>query len=129
MTKAEEAALRAFPIPYEITEEDKISLVQSGRRRIYANGYSQAEQDLNIEDMKREWYNKGYIEGRKNAHIPARKLGLPKEFDFQQNLALTWEDIRTICALSVTVEVQLGREISDEQHYGEVLRRFNKTRD
>ena len=45
MTKAENAALKQFPIPYEISEEDKNSLVNTGRRRIYANGYRKAEKD------------------------------------------------------------------------------------
>lgn len=36
------------------------------------------------DDIKREWWNKGYIEGRKNAHIPARELGLPSSLDFKQ---------------------------------------------
>ena len=34
-----------------------------------------------IEDSQREWYNKGYIKGRKEAHIPARELGLPSSLD------------------------------------------------
>ena len=34
-----------------------------------------------IEDIQREWYNKGYIKGRKEAHIPARELGLPSSLD------------------------------------------------
>ena len=29
-------------------------------------------------------HNEGYLEGRKNAHIPARELGLPSSWDFQQ---------------------------------------------
>lgn len=37
-----------------------------------------------VEDIKREWWNKGYLEGRKNAHIPARELGLPSSWDFQK---------------------------------------------
>ena len=37
---------------------------------------------------------------------------------------LTWEDVRTLCSLSFAVEVDLGREVTDKQHYGEVLRRF-----
>lgn len=45
--------------------------------------YLQQEQ-LDVDKIKREWYNKGYLEGRKNAHIPARELGLPKSWDFQQ---------------------------------------------
>ena len=42
----------------------------------------------------------------------------------EQDLALTWEDVRKLCSLSFVVEVDLGREISDKQHYEEVLRRF-----
>jgi hypothetical protein len=42
------------------------------------------QEQLDIDKIKREWYNKGYLEGRKNAHIPARELGLPKSWDFQQ---------------------------------------------
>ena len=42
------------------------------------------QEQFNIDEIKREWYNKGYLEGRKNAHIPARELGLPKSWDFQQ---------------------------------------------
>lgn len=44
--------------------------------------YLQQEQP-NEDDLKREWYNKGYIKGRQDAHIPARDLGLPKAFDFE----------------------------------------------
>lgn len=29
-------------------------------------------------------HNEGYLEGRKNAHIPARELGLPSSMDFKQ---------------------------------------------
>ena len=36
-----------------------------------------------IDDIKREWYNKGYLKGRQEAHIPARELGLPKALDFK----------------------------------------------
>ena len=35
------------------------------------------------DEIKREWYNKGYLKGRQEAHIPARELGLPKAFDFK----------------------------------------------
>ena len=31
--------------------------------------------------IKRDWYNKGYIKGRKEASIPARELGLPSALD------------------------------------------------
>ena len=44
----------------------------------------------------------------------------------EEDIALTWEDVRELCALSFVVEVDLGREISDKQHYREVLRRFNE---
>ena len=36
---------------------------------------------VKVEDIQREWYNKGYIKGRKEAHIPARELGLPSLLD------------------------------------------------
>jgi len=35
--------------------------------------------DENI--IKRDWYNQGYLKGRKEANIPARELGLPSELD------------------------------------------------
>lgn len=44
----------------------------------------------------------------------------------EKDLALTWEDIRKICTLSVIVEMGLGREVSDKKHYEEVLKRFNE---
>ena len=37
-----------------------------------------------VKDIAMEWWNKGYREGRKNAHIPARELGLPSSWDFQK---------------------------------------------
>lgn len=46
----------------------------------------------------------------------------------EKDLALTWEDVREICKLSVIVEFEKGWEISDEKHYSEVLRRFNESR-
>lgn len=42
------------------------------------------QKEQKLDDVKREWWNKGYLEGRKNAHIPARELGLPSYWDFQQ---------------------------------------------
>lgn len=44
----------------------------------------------------------------------------------KKDLALTWEDVKKICSLSFVVEVALGRKVSDETHYAEVLRRFNE---
>lgn len=41
------------------------------------------QENQNLDDIKREWYNKGYLKGRKEAHIPARELGLPKVFDLK----------------------------------------------
>jgi len=46
----------------------------------------------------------------------------------KKDLALSWEDVRKLCSLSFVVEVDLGREISDKQHYEEVLRRFNESK-
>ena len=33
------------------------------------------------DDIKNEWWNKGYLQGRKQSRIPAKELGLPKEYD------------------------------------------------
>jgi hypothetical protein len=45
--------------------------------------HSLQQEQLDIDEIKRDWHNKGYLEGRKNAHISARELGLPKSCDFQ----------------------------------------------
>lgn len=37
-----------------------------------------------VDAIKCDWYNQGYIKGRKEANIPARELGLPKSCDFHQ---------------------------------------------
>jgi hypothetical protein len=42
----------------------------------------------------------------------------------EKDLELSWEDVRELCKLSVLVEVDLGRLVSDERHYIEVLKRF-----
>ena len=41
-------------------------------------------------------------------------------------IPITWEDVRKLCALSVHVEMDLGRYVSDKEHYSEVLRRFKE---
>ena len=56
----------------------------------------------------------GYVEGYHQA---------------EKDLTLTWEDIREICTQSVLVEFELGRNITDERHYTEVLNRFNKQKE
>ena len=44
----------------------------------------------------------------------------------EKDLELTWMDMREICTQSVLVEFDLGRNVTDERHYTEVLNRFNK---
>ena len=83
MTRAEEAAMTAYPEKYIMgwgAQQDVNAPLRFG----FIKGYGQAEKDM----------------------------------------ALTWEDVRKLCSLSFVVEVDLGREISDKQHYEEVLRRF-----
>ena len=46
--------------------------------------YANQQEQPNLDDVKREWYNKGYLKGRKDANIPARELGLPKSCDIQE---------------------------------------------
>lgn len=55
------------------------------------------QENQNIDDIKREWYNKGYLKGRKEAHIPARELGLPKVFDFKPLNADLERDAVSFC--------------------------------
>lgn len=74
-------------------------------------------------DIKREWYNKGYIEGRKNAHIPARELGLPKEYDFKRNHCLTWQDIMNIDELISVIQTDFN--LTGKAIYQEVAKKFN----
>lgn len=57
------------------SEDDAVSLLEKGLKF-----FGKQKPD----DVKREWWNKGYLEGRKNAHIPARELGLPSSWDFQK---------------------------------------------
>lgn len=45
-----------------------------------------------IDKIKREWYNKGYLKGRKESNIPARELGLPKSYDMQEQQKVDLED-------------------------------------
>lgn len=70
-----------------LIEEIEVSkLPESAKHnRIYwINKHRQKPAEWSEENIKREWWNKGYLEGRKNAHIPARELGLPSSWDFQQ---------------------------------------------
>ena len=56
----------------------------NGYNKILSIVNSLKQEQPDIDDLKREWYDKGYLEGRNNAHITARELGLPKSYDFQQ---------------------------------------------
>ena len=106
----------------------------------YVEGYSQAEKDLDISWVKEV----SGVKEMKRAEEEALKAYPPRSiaanydtinrrdaFEYgylkaEKDLALTWEDIREICTLSVLVEFDLGRNITDERHYIEVLNRFNK---
>lgn len=67
------------------------------------DGDSRGSYDLNV--VKRIIYQQGYEQAEKD-------------------LELTWEDVKEICVQSVLVEIDLGRLVSDERHYTEVLKRF-----
>ena len=77
-----------------------------------------------------------YLHRSKHGEIPSLHSEEPVNLDGWQDIKyiradlanLTWEDVRELCSLSFAVEVDLGREISDKQHYSEVLRRFNSQR-
>jgi hypothetical protein len=71
-----------FKVPEkEIADEWDGHTPQEAAERLYK--YLQEEQ-LDIDEIKREWYNKGYLKGRKESSIPARELGLPKSCDMSE---------------------------------------------
>ena len=47
----------------------------------------------------------------------------------EKDNGLTWEDVMEICTQSVLVEFDLGRHVSDERHYTEVLKRFKERKE
>ena len=94
MNKAEERAYEAYP---------KMSRISEPHGLIPADNKSHYLGDGNEE--KREGFIAGYHQAEKD-------------------LELSWEDIMEICGLSVLVEFYLGRLVSDERHYTEVLKRF-----
>ena len=72
-----------FKIPEkEFADEWDGHTPQEAAERLHK--YLQQEQ-LDIDKIKREWHNKGYLKGRKEANIPARELGLPKSYDVQEH--------------------------------------------
>ena len=78
------------------------------------------------EKAKNEFHNKGYLEGRKSAHIPARELGLPKDCDNPNLAELTWEDMFKIVEIDMTLFERGTTQKDVENHFKEVLRRFNE---
>lgn len=50
------------------------------------------QEQPDIDEIKREWYNKGYLKGRKESNIPARELGLPKSYDMQEQPEVDLDD-------------------------------------
>ena len=71
-----------FKVPEkEIADEWDGHTPQEAAERLYK--YLQEEQ-LDIDEIKREWYNKGYLKGRKESNIPAKELGLPKSCDMPE---------------------------------------------
>jgi hypothetical protein len=80
------------------------------------------------EKAKNEFHNKGYLEGRKNAHIPARELGLPKDCDNPNLAELTWEDVEKLDKIMGDVWHDGNFGDLHEGFYTEVLRRFNEAK-
>jgi hypothetical protein len=138
MSKAEKLALKLI-IPKQVDDIEELC------RFFYIKGYKQAEKDLlenkhekswrldeklwkGIKDIEEASYQYMYDASNDWAYdIPtwndvqdAFKAGS----EWKEGLELTWEDIRKICGLSVLVEIDLGRTISDERHYTEVLKRL-----
>lgn len=68
-------------------------------------------------------HNEGYVEGRKNAHIPAKELGLPSSMDFKQEWSEEEKDkLNSIERLIVNANAHgnslIGdKEATDLQHF------------
>lgn len=80
--KAEIESLKSLEYPCDNSEQNFGFEYALDRLSDSLDSLQQEQSDA--EALKREWWNKGYYEGRKNAHIPAKELGLPKAWDFQQ---------------------------------------------
>lgn len=95
-----------FKVPEkEIADEWDGHTPQEAAERLYK--YLQQEQP-DIDDIKREWYNKGYLKGRKESNIPARELGLPKSCDMQ-------EQLEVFDTVAFQKGVQEGRRLEREE--------------
>lgn len=64
-----------------------------------------------VDTVKCDWYNQGYIKGRKQSNIPARELGLPSELDIFE-----------------AKEVDLDKEIKDYIDQQPIVGTYNKTK-
>lgn len=97
--KAAERALEKYPLMPEDDKEGLEALKYIGMECECVSVFNEVQ-----------WTKQAYfIEGYQQA---------------EKDLELTWEDIRDICTQSVLVEFDLGRNITDERHYTEVLNRF-----
>ena len=148
MSKAEERALEVYP-PKLVTYSDLFgeeTLDDNGlKRTVFIEGYHQAEKDLlenkhetswrldeklwkGIKDMEEASYQYMYDASNDWAYdIPTWKDvqdAFKAGSEWKEGLELSWKDIKEICVQSVLVEVDLGRLVSDERHYTEVLKRF-----
>ena len=145
MSKAEESALKAYPSTshYWNSEPDR----NASAREYYKQGYRQAEKDLleneheqswrlneklwkGIKDIEEASYQYMYDASNEWAYdIPTWKDvqdAFKAGSEWKEGLELSWKDIKEICVQSVLVEVDLGRLVSDERHYTEVLKRYKE---
>ena len=99
MSKAEQRALEKYPLMADDDKEGLEALKYIGMECECASVYNEVQESIQA------YFIEGYHQAEKDNE-------------------LTWEDIRKICGLSVLVEIDLGRTVSDERHYTEVLRRF-----
>lgn len=121
MSKAEEAALKAYPnVEQPVWDESypKTLFVRHAERNAFIKGYEQAEKDLAMSYPLPEdaaLFQKGVEEGRRLE---------------RDDLALTWEDMAKIDAIILDVNnefaVDYTKEIDRQKFYEEVLKRFKE---
>ena len=64
-----------------LTKEQEVCIISQMSRLLSFVESLKKEQEKELNTIKNEWWNKGYLKGREQAHIPAKELGLPSSLD------------------------------------------------
>lgn len=143
--KAEQRALEAYPVlmcynDFQMVEED----VNKPLRKIYQEGYHQAEKDLDVVSWVKEVSGVKEMSRAKEEALKAYPpISIAANYDTiarrdafeygylkaEKDLGLTWEDVKQICDIAFEEACRLQRNMKSshiykEQYYQEVLKRI-----